>query len=234
MLENNNVNKSKKAYRVCFFTLLLVIIMIQLIGRYLMENNEKFIKADKLLELSVNHSYLIREIDQFRGKLNEVEFIKLYLEAGVSPILLQERLCEYFWTTVFKLHYHSEVLFKEAQEFARVAPSDFGLVSVEYLKSRRTFWQNECYSIEKALLSTCVSKSQFLDEEIEELSKKIFKNMQLQDKKIIARCKALDRYDKLSRLNQLKENIKRKNPKKINFDSMSIEEIENLYSGKKK
>lgn len=198
-----------------------------------MENNEKFIKANERLETCARHGYLDRQIDEFRGKLHEIELIKMYLDAGVSPMILEQKFCEYFWATFLKLRYHNNVNLKEAEEYAGVAPIDYGLNSIEYLKSRRIFWQNECFAIERTLL-TNVSDKELTQEEKEKLSKKIYETLKLQDKKIIAKYNAIDRYFGLTKLNQLKENIQRKNPQKINFNSMSVEEIDNLYRGKKK
>ena len=198
-----------------------------------MQSNEKFIKANKKLADCSRYSNLSERIDEFRGKMFEKEIIKMFLDAGVSPVILEQKFCEFFWTTRFQSSYSSRLNVKESQERSGVAPSDFGLYSKEELKFKKNFWEKERLSIEKILLSN-LSDKELTEEEKEEISNKIFETMKSQDKKVIATCKAIERYATLSKLGQIKEKLLRKNPQKINFDSMPTEKIDTLYGGKKK
>ena len=198
-----------------------------------MEINEKFIKANEFLQYNISNNKIPKKIYGFRDVMHKEDAIKMYLEAGVSPIIIKEKFCEYFWAIYFKDYYSSKLSLKESQERSRVAPSDFGMQSIEYLKFMKEFWEKERLSIEKLLLSN-LTDNKLSEDEMEKVVQKIFETIKSQDEKIIAKCKAMERYINLSKLSQIKEKILGKAPQKIDFESISIEKIDTLYGGKKK
>ena len=198
-----------------------------------MEKEKKLKEAISSLEYIVEEPYIQKDIERLRGKLAEEKTISNLLGIGVDSDVLKQTFCNYFWAKFYKIRYENKIKYHKAGEKAGV-PTLLYPIDYKYLESRVLYWESECKRIENMYI-TSISKNK---EEISEETKQkviaeIIKQTSKKDKKVIASYQAIDRYSSLTSLKKIKENVKRNNPSKINFDAMTIDEINSLYENKK-
>lgn len=195
-----------------------------------MKNKQKLKDSISPLEYIVKEPYILKDIDRLRGKLAEEKTITNLLELGVDPIIIKQTFCNYFWSKFYKEKYASKIRYHKSGEKAGVPTSLFA-IDYKYLETRLLYWTKECEKIENMYIASIERAVEI--EKNEKIVEEIIEKTRQNDKRVTATFEAIERYSKKSGLEKIKDNITRKNPQKINFDNLSIEQIENLYVSKK-
>ena len=155
--------------------------------------------------------------------------IKKLLDLGVESKYISEILGLYVYA-YYKLEKNkSKMLYHKAGEKAKV-PTSFSKINFELLQNRIEFYEKQVKQLENKLIK---SPAMYLfDYHKQENQQKIFESLKLEMKKVIAWYNACDRYAQLNLLGRIKAKMTNQEIEKLNYKTMSEEQLDSLYLNK--